>query len=56
MQQSVDVVVIGGGVIGCAVAYELARRGMQVTVLEQGEIGMQASSAATGLQIGRAHV
>ena len=49
MQQSVDVVVIGGGVIGCAVAYELARRGMQVTVLEQGEIGMQASSAATGL-------
>lgn len=47
--QSADVVIIGGGVIGCAVAYELGKRGMSVIVVEQSEIGMQASSAATGM-------
>jgi len=32
-----DVVVIGGGVIGCSVAYHLAKRGAKVTVLEKRE-------------------
>lgn len=35
-KQSADVVIIGGGVIGCTVAYELVRRGMSALVLEQG--------------------
>ncbi|MBO0836485.1 MAG: FAD-dependent oxidoreductase, partial [Actinobacteria bacterium] len=30
-----EFVVVGGGIAGCAVAYELARRGRQVTLLEQ---------------------
>lgn len=34
MNKAVDVVVIGGGVIGCSVAYYLAKRGVKVTVIE----------------------
>src|SRR5260370_5051585 len=49
MSQASDVVIIGGGVIGCAVAYFLRKKGIGVTVLERGEIGAQASSAAAGL-------
>jgi sarcosine oxidase subunit beta len=40
-----DAVIIGGGVIGCAIAYELARRGMtNITVVEKSYL----SSGATG--------
>ena len=44
-----DVVIVGGGVIGCAIAYFLSKQQMTVTILEQGEIGSQASGAAAGL-------
>src|SRR3989454_1527114 len=30
-----DVLIVGGGVIGCAVAYELAKEGLRVTLLER---------------------
>ncbi|MDY7221957.1 glycine oxidase ThiO [Halalkalibacterium halodurans] len=43
------VIVLGGGVIGLAVAFELKVRGHQVTVLEQGLCGGQASGAAAGM-------
>ncbi len=43
-----DVAVIGAGVIGCSVAYWLARRGLQVVVAEAGEIGGGASAACGG--------
>src|SRR4051812_21638979 len=43
-----DVVVIGGGVIGCAVAYYLARRGARVTVVERSHVGNGSSAANTG--------
>jgi glycine oxidase len=49
MSQSADVVVIGGGVIGCAIAYHLRKAQASVIVLEQGPIGGQASGAAAGL-------
>ena len=29
-----SIVVVGAGIVGCAVAYELARRGMHVRVLD----------------------
>jgi glycine/D-amino acid oxidase-like deaminating enzyme len=32
-----DVIVIGAGIIGLATAYELAKRGLQVTVVEEKE-------------------
>lgn len=44
-----DVVVVGGGVIGLSVAYELAGQGAAVTVLEQGQFGQEASWAGAGI-------
>lgn len=44
-----DVVIVGGGVIGCAVARELARRGAAVVVLERGRPGGGATWAAAGM-------
>lgn len=42
-------IVIGGGVIGLSVAWELARRGHQVLLLERGRIGRATSWAAAGI-------
>ena len=44
-----DVIILGGGIIGCALAEELARRGQRVVVIERGRIGQEASSAAAGI-------
>jgi glycine oxidase len=44
-----SVIVVGGGVIGCATAYYLAREGADVTVLERGEVSSEASGAAAGV-------
>lgn len=39
-----DICVVGGGVIGLAIAFELAERGRHVTVLERGRIGERAAA------------
>jgi glycine oxidase len=44
-----DVVVIGGGVIGCSIARELARRGRSVIVAERDSPGRRATWAAAGM-------
>ncbi|MDV3127317.1 FAD-dependent oxidoreductase [Mycobacterium sp. 21AC1] len=45
-----DVVVVGGGVAGMTVAYELALHGASVTVLERGEdVGGECSSGNAGM-------
>ncbi|WP_197136010.1 MULTISPECIES: glycine oxidase ThiO [Crateriforma] len=41
--------IIGGGVIGLSVAWELANRGLRVSVLDQGAIGQGTSWAAGGI-------
>lgn len=43
-----DVVVVGGGIAGCTVAFELARRGARVSLLERRSIGEAASGRNTG--------
>ena len=48
MTKTADVVVIGAGVVGCSIAYYLAREGLSVTVLEREAIGSGASAHATG--------
>ena len=49
MSSRPDVVVIGGGAIGCAVAWRLAQRGWPVTLLERAEPGRGATWAAAGM-------
>lgn len=44
-----DILIIGGGIIGCALARELARVCGKVVILEAGRAGQAASSAAAGL-------
>ncbi len=44
-----DAVVIGAGVIGCAVAWRLGQFGLRAVVVERGEIGLEASRAAGGM-------
>jgi glycine oxidase len=43
------VAVVGGGVIGLAVAWRAAQRGLRVSVFERGEIGRGASWVAAGM-------
>ncbi|MDQ6603520.1 MAG: FAD-binding oxidoreductase [Chloroflexota bacterium] len=43
-----DVVMIGGGVSGAAIARELARRGVAVVLIERGEIGSGTTGAGGG--------
>jgi glycine oxidase len=42
-------IVIGGGIIGCSVAWRLAAEGIVTTVLERGRAGQEASWAAAGM-------
>ena len=44
-----DVIVIGGGIIGCVVARELARRGASVRLFEARTIGAGATQASAGI-------
>ncbi|MBA3609989.1 MAG: glycine oxidase ThiO [Rubrobacter sp.] len=46
---AVDVAVVGGGVIGCSVAYHAARSGAKVVLVEAEGIGGGASGAAAGM-------
>lgn len=43
-----DVAVVGGGLVGCAAAYYLARNGATVLLIEQGDINRQASGRNAG--------
>jgi glycine oxidase len=51
--RSADCVVIGGGVMGCAVALRLAQAGVKTVVLERSIPGAEASAAAAGILAGQ---
>lgn len=44
-----DIVVVGAGIVGCAVAYELARRGASVELIDDRPAGMGATQASAGM-------
>ena len=48
MGDGAGVVVVGGGVMGCSIAFHLAERGVDVLLLERGTVcsGMTARSGA----------
>ncbi|MCA1717046.1 MAG: glycine oxidase ThiO [Actinobacteria bacterium] len=49
MEPAVDLAIVGGGVIGCSVAYHATRRGGRVALVEAERIGSGASGAAAGM-------
>src|ERR1051325_3860867 len=44
-----NIAIIGGGINGAGIAWELARKGYDVVLFEQGEFGAQTSAATTKL-------
>lgn len=45
-RSSADAVIVGAGIVGCAAAYMLADRGLQVVVVEKGDVGGAVSGAS----------
>lgn len=41
--------IIGGGIIGLGIGWQLQRRGVEVTLLEKGRVGRESSWAAAGM-------
>ena len=48
MPNKADVVIIGGGVMGCSIAYNLAKEGQKPVVIEKADIGGEASGSNGG--------
>jgi glycine oxidase len=44
-----DILIVGGGVIGCGLGYELASAGRRVVVLERESVGAGATGASAGM-------
>jgi glycine oxidase len=53
MASTKDVAIVGAGIVGCSIAFELAKAGMRVCVLERGGIGEESSAAAAGMLSGQ---
>jgi glycerol-3-phosphate dehydrogenase len=49
MKKSTEVLVIGGGVTGCGVLFDLAQRGFKCLLVGQGALAMGASGRFHGL-------
>lgn len=48
-ERAVDTLVVGGGLVGAALAYGLARLGERVTVIDEGDVALRASRGNFGL-------
>ncbi len=49
MSLTTEVAIVGGGIIGCALAYTLAKSGARVALFEKERVGGQARIAAAGI-------
>ena len=43
-----DCVIVGGGVVGCSLAFHLARGGLRPLLLEKGELGAGSTARCAG--------
>jgi glycine/D-amino acid oxidase-like deaminating enzyme len=48
VEREADVVIVGGGIIGCASAYYAAKRGARVVVVDKGDLGFEQSTRNWG--------
>ena len=53
MASTKDVAIVGAGIVGCSIAFELAKAGVRVCVLEKSGIGEESSAAAAGMLSGQ---
>ncbi len=49
MARQPDVVIVGGGAIGCSAAYYLRSEGLEVALVDKGPVGREASWASAGI-------
>src|SRR5712671_3419670 len=49
MARPTDIIVIGAGIVGCAVAEALSRRGASVDIVDERAVGMGATQASAGV-------
>ncbi|WP_208590002.1 glycine oxidase ThiO [Gracilibacillus suaedae] len=49
MNKLYDQIIVGGGVMGVSIAYQLSKRGYKVLLIEENKIAAEASSAAAGM-------
>ncbi|MCO6450310.1 MAG: FAD-binding oxidoreductase [Caldilineales bacterium] len=49
MSRNFDAIIIGAGIMGCATALELSRRGLHVVVLEKGQVGSGGTGKSSAI-------
>ena len=49
MSSRAEVVIVGGGIIGCSIAYYLSREGVRAQIIERDAIGSEASGMSPGV-------
>jgi glycine oxidase len=49
LRKQYDVIIVGGGVIGSSIAYQLAKRKKKVLLIEKNQLASKASKAAAGM-------
>src|SRR4051794_16583697 len=49
MARPSDIIVVGAGIVGAAIAHELARRGASVEIVDERAVGMGATQASAGV-------
>jgi glycine oxidase len=56
VKNTFDVAIVGGGINGSSIAYQLSKLGKKVVILEKGTLACEASSAAAGMLAAQAEI
>ncbi len=56
VENSFDVAIIGGGINGSSIAYQLSKMGKKVIIIEKEQLACEASSAAAGMLAAQAEI